>query len=214
MKRLLLFLLTSTAALTSYAQEGTWQRVAITDSVTVEFPAAPRKYTQNGMTAYGVYQDSVVYSVTVMRNADSENLADEDRQEFYDGVIKGTAEQLNTKEIGGRNAFNINGFEGCRVAFQAHTNKLRGPTTLGVISINGTAYSLLFCGADTKTNLIARQHFFKSFQPRQRYVPLVNSRAYRLGNFTGKILFYGLLLAVVLYLARRPKKKNRSKASA
>jgi hypothetical protein len=214
MKRLLLFLLTSTAALVSYAQEDTWQRVTVADSVTVEFPAAPKKYTQNGVTVYSVYQGSVLYSVATMKNPDGKSVTEEDRRKFYDGAIKGAIKQVNATEIGDTTGFYINGFKGIRITLQAQTDALRGPVTLGALFVHDTAFTLFFCGADNETNLAARRHFFQSFQPRQRPAPPVMSRAYRLGEMMGRLAFYGLLLAGILYLARLPGKKNRSKTSA
>lgn len=209
-----MLLLTFSGALASQAQDGTWQKVSIADSVTVEFPVEPKKYTQSGVTAYNVYHDSVVYSVAIIRNANSEKIADEDKQELYDGLIKGAVKRANATAIDTKTEFAANSYKGVEVSFHSHVKQLQGLTTIRAVLVNGTVFSQTFVGADNAANTSARQRFFKSFMPHQRPAPPVKSRAYRFGEMMGRLLLYGLLLAGILYLVSRPRKKGQPKASA
>jgi len=198
------------------AQSSTWQQVALGDSTTVDFPSKPKKVPYEGKTSYGLYEDGVLYSAAIQADAAEAGLTVEEKRCVYDEAVQGAAEAMKASQISNKNRFKVNGFEGLETTFIPAGHKLKNPVVMRMILVNNTFYGLTFSASASPAHTAARQHFFASFAPRLRPAAVTpaetHTAAYKSGRAAGRLLFYGVVIAGVLFLLLRSntKKKNRT----
>ncbi len=215
MKLLLLVVcLLSTAVGPVFAQDGDWQRITVGDSTTVDFPGTPKKISHKDLTAYGLYQEDALYSVSIGAAATEAGLTIEEKRQFYDEAMRGAAKTAKASQIISKARFEINGFEGLETTFLSDIAKVRNPVVMRMILINGTVYGQTFSASVSPAHTAARQHFFASFAPRHRPAAVTpaetRTTAYKIGQLLGKLLVYGGIISGVIYLLLRLSKKKVS----
>lgn len=193
------------------AQPQQWQKITIGDSVTVEFPGAPKKKEMESRLgpadAYVLNDGAALYMVMVQKDAMAEESGDEEIAEFYGGIIRGLGGKVISKKT-----FILNGFPGIEAQFST-PNKPQLPAVkfLRTVMVNGTTYALQFWTSTEQASNTAdsRRRFFASLQPKAQPVAGVakgvraNSRAYKLGKLLGSMACYGLVIWGGFVLLRR-----------
>jgi hypothetical protein len=196
------------------AQSNTWQQITLSDSITVDFPSKPKKVPYEGETSYGLYENEVLYSAAIQANAADAGSTVEEKSRFYDEAVQGAAEAMKASQISHKSKFEVNGFEGLEATFIPTGDKFKNPVVMRMILVNNTFYSLTFSASASPAHTAARQHFFASFAPRLRPAAVTpaetHTAAYKSGRAAGRLLFYGVTIAGVIFLLLRSNKKKQN----
>lgn|GEM_PF-3892781 len=216
MKFLILLLLTVVGrAIPIAAQDGTWQKVSVEDSVTVAFPSNPKKVVQPNQIAYSLYADGVLYSLAIQRDAADPGTTIEEKRQFYEKAIQGAVERLHAKQVNDKSRFVVNGFEGLEATFVSGHAKLKNPVSMRMILVNDIFYGQLFSASPDSAHAIARAHFFASFVPQIRPAAVTpaetHTAAYRYGQLIGKLAVYGLIIGGIIFLLTRSSATKKNK---
>ena len=189
------------------AQDKSWQKITVGDSVTVDFPSRPKRIVQDAITGFGLYADGVLYSFVIQPNAGDAGLTLEEKRRVYEEAMQGAAEKANATEILSKTSFAINGFEGLEATFIPKVAKLKNPVLMRMVLVNGTLYGQMFSASASPEHTAARQQFFASFVPQVRPVAATpaetHTRAYKLGQLIGGLLFYGAVIGGIIFLFLR-----------
>jgi len=209
-----LFILLLTTIEPVFAQNYTWQRIAIGDSTTVDFPGKPKKIIYKGQTAYGLYEEEALYSVSIQENARDAGLTVEEKRQFYDGAMRGAAETAKASQVISKVKFEVNGFEGLETTFLSSIAKVKNPVVIRMVLVNGTLYGQTFSAPASSAYAVVRQRFFASFAPRLRPAVVTpaetHTAAYKIGQLMGSLFVYGGIIAGVIFLLKRSAAKKNS----
>ena len=218
---ILFFLLLSAAASSIAAQPLQWQKITVGDSVTADFPEAPKKREMEGrlgpVEVYTVNDGAALYVVMVQKGAMAEESGDDEIAEFYGGIMRGLGGKILSKKT-----FILNGFPGVEVQFSTPDKpQLPAVKFLRSVLVNGTAYTQQFWTSTAQESSTAegRRHFFASLQPKVRPVARVaagtraNSQAYKLGKLLGSLAVYGAVIWGGFVLLRRLRKGTEKAGS-
>jgi len=214
MRRLLLFIfLFSTAIESAFAQDDAWKRIAVGDSTTIDFPSKPKEIIHKGQTAYGLYEEGVLYSVAVQEKAKDAGLTLKEKRNFYDEAIQGAAEAAKAPRILSKTRFVINGFEGVEATFTSTIAKIKNLVVMRMVLVNSTFYGQTFSASPSPNHTAARQRFFASFAPRLRPAAVTpaetHTAAYKIGKLLGSLFVYGGIIAGVIFLLKRSTVKKK-----
>ena len=208
-----LFLLFITKIGPVFAQDNAWQRVAVGDSTTIDFPSKPKEFTHKGQTAYGLYEEGVLYSVAVQEKAKDAGLTLEEKRSFYDEAIQGAVEAAKAPRILSKTRFVINGFEGVEATFMSNIAKMKNPVVMRMVLVNSTLYGQTFSASASPAHTVARQRFFASFATRLHPAAVTSAEtrtsAYKIGQLMGTLFFYGGIIAGVIFLLKRSAAKKK-----
>jgi hypothetical protein len=214
MKPLLLLILAFLSKIEPvFAQSGTWERINVGDSTTVDFPGTPKKILYKGQTAYGLYVEDGLYSVSIQAAATEAGLTVEEKRQFYDEAMQGAAKTAKASQVLSKARFSVNGFEGLETTFLSTIAKVKNPVVIRMVLINGTLYGQTFSASASPAHEVVRQRFFASFAPQLRPAAVTpaetRTTAYKIGQLLGSLLGYGGIIGGIVFLLLRSTTKKK-----
>ncbi|MCB2410556.1 hypothetical protein [Hymenobacter lucidus] len=200
----------------AHAQEQQWQKVKLNGSTTVAFPEPAEKKEVQGQQTYNVRSGNNTYIVTAQKDAFDSDPELADQQKFYDSVLEGAMSQLADAQLVAKRPFEKNGFVGLEAQFNtALQTDIPQTLFMRIILVDGTLFIQNFVtSVNVDQAAVADQdRFFNSFQTSARKTayaePGTHGPAYAIGKLMGRLVVYGGLLALVIFLIRRFSKSKK-----